>query len=156
MSLPLSPLDPDTIDPHCIIFAAVGAALGGIDAVRSVSAITETKGLSHRTTITFTQGDEVRQQVLDILKAELTPKGYKVWREDIDKGWTIVVLHSRPNFIIVIGYRGNRRGYVNVPEAEARRRWLESENKGAPADCIKTEVDEPVETMWFHDEIDLY
>jgi hypothetical protein len=58
--------------------------------------------------------------------------------------------------MVVIGYQGNKRGYINVPEDEARRRWLASENEGAPPDCLKTEVDEPVETIRFHDEINLY
>lgn len=151
----MSLLNPTPTNHHAVVFAAADQMLQAAHLEHHIGSTTETPAGKHYTDITFDRSSAVATQpVLDAIRAALEPKDYKVFRRFGDR--VIRVMHPRPNWMVIIGYTGNRRGYINVPEDEARRRWLASENEGAPPDCLKTEVDEPVETIRFHDEINLY
>ena len=148
-------LNPTHIDCHTIVSKVALPMMEDVDRSFNVGSLVETLAGKHYTDITFARGGHWAQPVLDKLKEDLEPQGYKAYALGEHRE-IIRVLHPRPNWMIIIGYQGNRRGYINVPEEEARRRWLASENEGAPPDCLKTEVDEPVELIRFHDEINIY
>ena len=149
-------LNPTPPNHHAVVFAAADQTLHAAHLEHGIGSTTETPAGKHYTDITFDRSSlAATQPVLDALRAALEPLDYKAFRMGI--GASIIrVMHPRPNWMVVIGYQGNKRGYINVPEDEARRRWLASENECAPPDCLKTEVDEPVKTIRFHDEINLY
>lgn len=149
-------LNPTPTNHHSEVYAASSAVLKQACKELNIGATIDTPTGKHYTDITFSVSlAEAIEPTLATLKSALEPLNYKAFRTGIG-GSVIRVLHPRPNWMVVIGYQGNKRGYINVPEDEARRRWLEKENEGAPEDCIKTEVDEPVGTVWFHDELEIY